>query len=436
MVHGQVLDRSTEAPVVGALVTNGCDVVPSDADGRFSLPDPVRHGPVSVCLPDDHEIVETARDALPSGDTNVTIATRTVRQPRSFDFIHLTDAHLTDAETERVQFGAIVDDIAERDRRPAFILHGGDITLQGGGGDSFRTCLEPLGLPVHHCVGNHEVISGQDDVFAAFRHEFGPAWYAFSYGGVHVVVLRGVDYYDGPDGAPDWIGAVSDEELTWLRNHLPHVPVDKPTIVAIHMPFVSTWDQRWPQPEHLRYATTIKDSDDVLGLFSRHDLRMVLSGHTHDNEQTRVGGVDHVVTAAACGSWWKGPNIDGTPNGYRIVRVRDGEISSAYKCAGAPESHQFAVDLVERTDDGGMRIGVNVFDGCEQTRVCVCPRGAEPIVELTRISPEAAEPSHLRRSHHYWIGTVPARCLQAAGDMRVSVADERWGTLEQPLDMD
>ena len=436
MVHGQVLDRSTEAPVVGALVTNGRDVASSGADGCFSLPDPVRYGPVSVCLPDDHEVVDTAYDALPSGDTHATIATRFVRRPRSFDFIHLTDVHLTDAETERVQFGAIVDDIAELPRRPAFVIHGGDITLQGGGADSFRTRLEPLGLPVHHCVGNHEVISGQDDVYAAFRHEFGPAWYAFNYGGVHVVVLRGVDYYDGPDGAPDWIGVVSSDELTWLRNHLPHIPAGRPIIVAVHMPFVSTWDLRWPQPEPLRYATTIKDSGEVTDLFARYGVRMVLSGHTHDNEQTRVGETDHVVTAAACGSWWKGPNIDGTPNGYRIVRVRDGEISSAYKCAGMQESHQFVVDLAERTNDGGMRIGVNVFDGCEQTRVYVCPRGAEPIVELTRFSPETAESCHLRKSHHYWIGTVPARCFQAAGDMRVSVADERWGTLEQPLDMD
>ena len=433
MIHGRITDSDSGEPVRAALVTNGRDVVSSGVDGCFSLPDSDRYGPVSVCLPDDCEIIDTSCETLPSGDTDVRVKTRAVRQPRSFDFIHLTDAHLTGAERERTLFGAIVDDIAVLNRKPAFIVNGGDMTLQGGGLDSLLSSLKPLGLPIYHCVGNHEVISGEDDVFAPFTQACGPTWYAFNYGGIHVIVLRGVDHYATSEKAPDWVGVISDDEKTWLTNHLPHVPTRKPIIVAVHMPFVSTWDLRWPQPEPLRYATTIKD-DGVMDLFSRHNLVMVLSGHTHDNEQTRVGTVDHVVTAAACGSWWKGPNIDDAPIGYRIVHVGDGEISSVYRCAGMPESHQFDVDFIERTNDDHVRIGVNVFDGREQTRVCVCA-GSQTILELTKVSPETAEERYLRWSHHYWIGTIPAHDLQAVSDLCVRVEDDRWGVLEQALEV-
>jgi 3',5'-cyclic-AMP phosphodiesterase len=436
MIQGHIIDQETGAPVQSALVTNGRDVVSTEEDGCFSLPDPVRYGPVSVCLPDDYERIDTQNETLPSGDTHVSIRARSVQQPRSFDFIHLTDAHLHAAERERTLFQGIVDDIAALHPKPSFIINGGDITLQGGGADTFRAALAPLELPVYHCVGNHEVIATEDDVFAPFIQAFGPAWYAFNYGGLHVIVLRGVEHYKVTEKAPDWIGRISDDELTWLRNHLPHVPAGKPIVVAVHMPFVSTWDLRWPQPEALRYATTIKETGEIMELFAQYGVAMVLSGHTHDNEQTQVGSTEHVVTAAACGSWWKGPNIDDTPNGYRIVRVRESEITTAYKCAGSPESHQFEIDLIERVDRDSVRIGVNVFDGREQTRVYVCANDSHRITELTKLTPGDSERRLLRKSHHYWMGTASARELQDADDLRVRVEDDRWGALEQAFELE
>jgi len=300
----------------------------------------------------------------------------------------------------------------------------------------YHAALDSLGLPVHHCADNHEVIVEDGDAFQRFKREFGPAWYAFNFGGVHFIVLRDVDHFAGADGAFDWIGVISEDEMAWLRNHLPHVPNGRPIIVTVHMPFASTWDLRWPQPEHLRYATTIKGADEALELFDRYAVRLVLAGHTHDNEHTKIGSTDHVLTAAACGSWWNGPNIDDAPNGYRIVRVRGSGITTTYKCVGHPESYQFVVDAVCRTPSGDVQIGVNVFDGRAQTHVSASAIGANSDeVPLQRMSPETACESFRRKSQHYWMGTIHRQAVAGASRIQVRVADDRWNEFYATVDV-
>ena len=83
----------------------------------------------------------------------------------------------------------------------------------------------------------------------------------------------------------------------------------------------------------------------------------VFSGHTHC-----VYNVDHTATpgyvpvfescsGAVCGAWWymvydfPKENVhigtDGAPGGYRIVRMKGGDLEWVYKATGMPEDYQF-----------------------------------------------------------------------------------------------
>ncbi len=59
----------------------------------------------------------------------------------------------------------------------------------------------------------------------------------------------------------------------------------------------------------------------------------VLQGHTHVNEIVSYKGTQYITSGAVCGNWWHGPRM-GTPEGFTVVSLREGRISTRYETYG------------------------------------------------------------------------------------------------------
>jgi hypothetical protein len=59
----------------------------------------------------------------------------------------------------------------------------------------------------------------------------------------------------------------------------------------------------------------------------------VLQGHTHVNETVVWKGVPYITSGAVCGNWWHGTHL-GTPEGFTVVTVANGKLSTRYETYG------------------------------------------------------------------------------------------------------
>jgi hypothetical protein len=50
----------------------------------------------------------------------------------------------------------------------------------------------------------------------------------------------------------------------------------------------------------------------------------------HTTFTTQLENIPVYHTGAFCGTWWSGPNIDGTPQGFRLVQIKAGRMKTAY----------------------------------------------------------------------------------------------------------
>ena len=86
---------------------------------------------------------------------------------------------------------------------------------------------------------------------------------------------------------------------------------------------------------------SVANSDEVIALFEGHNVLAVLQGHTHINERVDWHGVPYITGGAVCGNWWHGTRL-GTPEGYTVVSLRGGKLTTRYETYGfhsvAPEN--------------------------------------------------------------------------------------------------
>jgi 3',5'-cyclic-AMP phosphodiesterase len=108
-----------------------------------------------------------------------------------------------------------------------------------------------------------------------------------------------------------------------------------PIIGVVHCPMVTAF-ATYAQviSAGRKYNTlTVANSPDVLDLFEGHNVIAVLQGHTHINENVAYKGTQFITGGAVCGNWWRGPRL-GTPEGFTVVSLRKGQISTRYETFG------------------------------------------------------------------------------------------------------
>jgi Icc protein len=207
---------------------------------------------------------------------------------------------------------------------------------------------QTLGMKMHHAIGNHDCfgvfpasgVTPADPLYGKkmFESRFGKTYYSFDHKGVHFIILDSIGITDDRS----YEGRVDTPQLDWLASDLRGLPAQTPVIAAIHIPLVTAFNSYVPppskQPEH--HSLTVANAYQVIDLFEGHNVLGVLQGHTHISETVIWKGIPFITSGAVCGNWWHGVRM-GTPEGFTVVHVQNGKLSTSYETYGfksvAPE---------------------------------------------------------------------------------------------------
>jgi Icc protein len=149
--------------------------------------------------------------------------------------------------------------------------------------------------------------------------------------GVHFIVLDSI----GITSDRSYEGRVDAVQLDWLKSELAGLPGATPIIVSIHIPLVTAFSSYVPVPaaEPKHHGLSVINAYEVIALFEGHNVLGVLQGHTHINERVVWKGVPYITSGAVCGNWWHGSRM-GTPEGFTVVHVEQGKLSTTYESYG------------------------------------------------------------------------------------------------------
>ncbi len=218
-----------------------------------------------------------------------------------FWFATVADTHMRDAAAAEIVRETV--EMINADERVAMTLWLGDITDRSTEPEFARAkqVLDGLATPWHTLRGNH------DDTGDLYRQYFGALNTRVEHEG-WVFLL-----FDS-NGPRDRL--VTDETMAWLREQAAPTPPETPVVLAAHHPLL------------LGALIPLAGAPEILALFDRHDLKAVLAGHIHTNqEHTRDGAL---FTTNACCATTRG-NIDGDPRrGYRLFHCKDGELTTEF----------------------------------------------------------------------------------------------------------
>lgn len=324
-------------PLQGVLVSDGCRVVRTDAQGRYELAIGLDSGRfVFVTTPPGYwadVFYQPLAAAAQTGRADFQL--RRMPQPPRFDFVFITDMHMENRRWGPVKTEASIREINDLQPTPALLWAQGDICLQGHAGEAYRKCLALAKMPVRNGPGNHEMLLEHANPRDEFEALFGPTYYSFDWAGAHCIVLDGNKPIPGQTGFKAVHGAIEGSELAWLRADLGAQPAGKPIIVGIHIPIVSSYPQRRRESPKDAPYWEVTNADAITDLFAQHKVRLVLQGHMHENERTVVKGVEYVESISLSGSWFKSGaamerGVDGAPRGYRIVSVDGTRVTHRY----------------------------------------------------------------------------------------------------------
>lgn len=271
-----------------------------------------------------------------------------------FEFVFLTDSH-TQPELDAAH-GTDLAMRAASKVKADFAIQGGDHVMDLLGVtkaratqilDLYAKTEQDLGMKVHHTLGNHDNfgVSTASGVLTTdpeygkkmFMERFGPTYYSFDHKGVHFVVLDSI----GIKPSRDYEARIDDAQLAWLAKDLAAQGATKPIVAVTHIPLVSAVPNYFvPNPKD-GFGEQFWNGPATIKLFEGHNVLAVLQGHTHVNERVEWHGVPYITSGAVCGNWWKGTRL-GTPEGFTVVRIEGGKLTTRYEVSGfksvAPEN--------------------------------------------------------------------------------------------------
>jgi len=275
------------------------------------------------------------------------------KETESFDFAYLTDIHVQPELGAPEGFRQCLRAVNGLATPADFVLTGGDLIFDAldVGMDRIREqwkvfdeCSKELALPVHHAIGNHDVVgwsaksvvkpTDQDYGKKLFAERFGLArtYRSFDHKGWHFIIL---DSIGQNKETLDYEGWIDDAQLDWLRQDLAATGRAKPIVMVTHIPFYTTWHQVLKGPDHhLDGKAIVRNLHTFRKLFDDYNLQLVLSGHGHVVERIEIGKVTYLQGGAVSGMWWKGP-VFGMAENFGTVTCRsDGTWSWKYRDYG------------------------------------------------------------------------------------------------------
>jgi hypothetical protein len=386
-LNGDGRRQPAEPGVAGVLVSNGLQVVETDARGAYVLP--VRpdmnltvvqpkgwRTPVDARqVPQFFYVHKQAGSPAPfrfGGLPATGPAPRAVNFPlrRSDVGDDFSCAVIGDSQTySNTEIGyfrdsTVADILRDGPGAYACLLYVGDVVGDDLGLlDRLLQVGAAAGTPQYLAHGNHDYdfdATSDADSADSWRRIYGPEYFAYTIGDVLFVVLDNVVYPCGPQdtvrpgrafcaqqGRSAYNGRVTDTQMTWLANLLDKTPRDRLIVLAHHIPFVSFVDSKATQHQTDNLA-------DIHALLAGRPA-LSLSGHTHTienhapgqefegwREAVNVGPLPfrHVIAGAASGGWYQGDlDYDGVPMALQRMGAPKGYLRLDFSGADYRESY-------------------------------------------------------------------------------------------------
>ena len=351
---GRVWGREEDGGLSGVLVSDGHQVVRTDAEGRYCLPRIEKRVKfISITVPAGYRAKCFYRTVEGEGVYDFSLQRWDASAGSDFSFIHISDSETSEGGKWLEEIRKYV---AHADSRPAFLVHTGDLChAHGIIWHAEEVGFETLGIPAFFAIGNHDYLLGDDAERPPwvgyhpgvqygeelFEQRLGPTYYSFEAGEIHFLVLPSLHAHDAE---PDTSHADLHE---WLSNDLALVPPDRGIIALQHC------------PELGEYVVRAEGREDLS--LSEKNLRAVVAGHWHANQsrQSPAGFLSLLTTTPKCGG------IDHSPRSFRVVRVERQEISVETRIGGV--ERQLVILPPTRGRDGNAKIVAQVYDTARPT---------------------------------------------------------------------
>jgi len=477
--NGNGLRDPAERGLAGVAVSNGRDVLRTDAAGRWQLPlddDAIVFviKPAGWTTPVDAQgLPRFYRVHKPAGSppsrypgvaptgplpASIDFALRPQAEPARFTALLFGDTQVRNQK----EIDYLAHDVVEEliGSQAAFGVTLGDVLFDDlSHFAALSATVGLIGIPWHNTLGNHDMnYDAADDRHSdeSFERAFGPAYYAFDYGPAHFIVLDDVVWQGRAADADDYaggnyIGGLGADQLEFLRQDLALVPAEKLVVLFMHIPVVATWIDA--------------DREALYRLLEPRAHALSVSAHFHYHEHRFLGAEDgwrgaaphhHLINATTCGSWWSGapdeagiPHTtmrDGAPNGYTILTVDGADYRLDFKAARRPADEQmrlWAPEAVARSEAAAAELLANVYNGSPRTRVEYRLGTGDwlPMARVEREDPHYAALKVLEAgetpppgprlpkavaSPHLWAARLPANPPQGTQCIEVRATDH-WG---------
>ncbi|MGN0230228.1 MAG: PQQ-binding-like beta-propeller repeat protein [Muribaculaceae bacterium] len=336
-----------ERTMKGVAVSDGLNVVLTDARGQFSLPGHEKMRFVQITTPSGYKTLNAYYQRVDGSDKDYNFGlmpySSGIKSDGSHSFIHISDTEIGTTAGQEQWTDRMRNYCANE--HVAFIMHTGDICYPNGLKSHIQV-MNSANMPetqVFYAIGNHDLVRGNygEEMFEQY---YGPTFYSFEVGNVHYIVtpMYGGDY------APSYRRK---DVYRWMENDLKYVPKSKAVYIFNHSVADDMETFRLPL------------GDDRYIDLPEHNLKAWLYGHWHVNHIYRH---ESTGVSSICSSTPIYGGIDHASSAFRVMNIdAKGDFTSNFVYTYLDKVMAIASIMNHRapvTASGAVPLNVNVYN--------------------------------------------------------------------------
>ncbi len=446
-VNANGIYDSREKGIENVKVSNGVDVVKTNAQGQYQITLPPESilfisKPANYRIPlNEVQLPQFYYRHYPTGTPDLAawkwpVIQPTGALPKTIDFALLegavpdafkamgfADPQTTTNEELDMMRKDIIDALFGNPYEAKIGLVAGDVVNDNLAlYERHNRLMAQIGIPMWNVPGNHDLNPESPNYTYAtqtFKSVFGPDYYSFDYGQVHFLALNNVGFKGKGQG---YEGHIDANQMQWIANDLKDVPSNKLIMIITHIPLLTYANNRtFPK------GINTQNLDELLNVLRRFEYIYAIAGHDTSNswkvEINHTHGwhgrpfIAHTLAETRGGGWHTGPRDergvrpatmqDGNPNGYYIFYFDGNTVKPQFIPADGDPNDRLRITLdpqlsspksLEQAHVLGLDRGVqadstfvvvNFFDGGERDQITISLDGktAVPMQYTERSDP-------------------------------------------------
>ena len=341
------IKENNEPGIKGVAVSDQVNVVLTDETGRYSIGNK-GYGIIFISMPGGYS-AKTFWQSATASAINFALTKKSI--PSSFQFIHASDTHISEASINRMdKLRAITDSV-----NPDLVLITGDLVKDALRVDEKEAthlyqlfAAESSKIKSQLCLvpGNHEIfgierqlslVSSKNPLYGRnmYHHFFGPDYYSFNYGGIHFIALNSLEFDD-----LWYYGRIDSTQIGWLKKDLATIDASMPVVTFQHVPFFSggmtmeNFSDEGPgrslEREHgvIQYRHVVSNAGEVMSILKPYNFVLALGGHYHFRQLFSVEGINTRFEQAAAVVAPTETDYGTLPSGVTLYKVANGKIDA------------------------------------------------------------------------------------------------------------